>query len=561
MGLIGSPDSRSGDDWGEALVEVGLLDQLSLSRARRAAAEGTARLDQVLLELGLIDEDSLLAFLAERVGLPMAQMTDFSTESVPELRAQTDFLQRSGAAPVRIENGALMLAQSDPFDTQLAETLAFQLEMPVRRVLATKRTVQAVLARDYSDATAEQGFDAGDMATDDLERMRSLANEGPVIKLVNEVVAAAIDARASDIHVEAGETQLSVRFRVDGTLVNHRTIGGELSDASVSRLKVMAGVNISERRRPQDGRIRMAVRGRNIDFRMSTLPTQFGESIVLRVLDQSQLALDWDKLGFDEGMAARVEHLTGRPHGLFLVCGPTGSGKTTTLYTALSKLDAARRKIFTVEDPIEFSLPGINQVQVRPDLDLTFGAALRAILRQDPDVVLIGEIRDEETAEIAIRAALMGRMVLSTVHTNSAIGAIDRLVNLGVPPFLLGPTLRGVLSQRLVRRVCESCAQPDTDAPAQVPPHLRAGSEDLDGFVRATGCAECGGSGYRGRIVVPELLEPDRKVAELIGSGAPGADLEEAAKSTGLKTIGEAGMAMAAEGQTTLQEVFKVADW
>ncbi|MEM1159384.1 MAG: GspE/PulE family protein [Pseudomonadota bacterium] len=529
-------------DWSTALLDAGLVDDLSLHRARRAAEQGGTRLDAALLELGLLDEDRLIRFFCDLRGLKMADPADFDPEPIPELAAHAAFLNRALVAPVALRGGTLIVASSDPLDHQLAATLRFQFDMPVELRLSKRRTIQDALARTYPDAEADTGIET--VSDEDLERLRSLANEGPVIKLVTDLIAGAVEQGASDIHVEAQETELQVRYRVDGSLHQSRTIGADQRAAVVSRLKVMANLNISERRRPQDGRIRTAVRGRNIDLRLSTIPTQFGESIVLRVLDQSALNLDWATLGFGADMIAQIERLTALPHGLFLVCGPTGSGKTTTLYTALSKLDHRTRKIFTVEDPIEYTLPGINQVQVRPDLDLTFATALRAILRQDPNVVLLGEIRDEETAEAAIRAALMGRMVLSTVHTNSAIGAVDRLTDLGVPRFLLAATLRGVLSQRLLGRPCPGCTRP---AGIEVPGHQGQ-------FVTADGCATCNQTGTRGRGVVAELFVSDAEIEAAIARGAQAAELEEMATERGMVGIGEAAIRCAGKSDGLINE-------
>ncbi|MEM7677283.1 MAG: GspE/PulE family protein [Myxococcota bacterium] len=465
----------------EALGAAGLVDPAGFERACQAAAAGATRLDRALLELGLVNDGQLAGFFSTWLDIPQASQTDFETLPVPELAEQSAFLRRSMIAPVRLVAGRLLLAMADPLNLPLLEALAFRLDLPVDLAVATKPVIQEILDRDYPMDPGDSADAGGSAETEDLERLRSLASEGPVIKLVGEIVSAAVQSKASDIHFEALEAELQVRFRIDGELRRHRAITGDQRSAVISRLKVMAHLNISERRRPQDGRIRVAIRGRNIDFRLSTLPTQFGESVVLRVLDRSRVPLEWDALGFDPEMTAKIADLTSRPHGLFLVTGPTGSGKTTTLYTALSKLDAARRKIFTVEDPIEYTLPGINQVQVRPELDLTFASALRAILRQDPDVVMVGEIRDLETAENAVRAALMGRIVLSTMHTNSARGAVNRLIDLGVPRFLLASVLQGVLAQRLERRVCEVCG--------------------------GQGCDHCGQEGHAGRLAVGELLE------------------------------------------------------
>ncbi|MEO8531930.1 MAG: GspE/PulE family protein, partial [Deltaproteobacteria bacterium] len=345
----------------------------------------------------------------------------------------------------------------------------------------------------------------------DVQRLRALANEGPVIQEVNNLITRGVAERASDVHFEADANGLRVRFRIDGVLQTAGQIPTARQAAVTSRLKIMAGLNISEKRRPQDGRAELAVRGRTVDIRLSTLPTQFGESVVLRLLDRNRVRLDWSALGFTPERVAEIERIIALPNGIFLVAGPTGSGKTTTLYTALSHINTDDRKVLTVEDPIEYTLQGVNQVQVEPDIDLTFATALRAILRQDPDVLMIGEIRDEETAEIAVRSALIGRLVLSTVHTNDALAAVDRLIDLGVQPYLLAATLRGVLSQRLVRTLCAEC--------------------------QGRGCPACGNSGHAGRSVVSELFQMNEPAAAVISGRDSSATLPEVAARSGFVAI------------------------
>lgn len=546
---------------GPALIEAGLIDEIAYRRAMKAAEEGSTRLDRALLELGLLDEDRLLKFLSRWIELPLAKPESFSGAPVAELKDDGAFMRRMNVVPLRIENGALLIATTNPFDEQLAETISFQIDMPVSIALAARETIREVLDRDYPDTSNKSSKTDIEAQADDVERLKALANEGPTIRLVNEIMSAAVDAGASDIHFEAHEVELIARFRIDGQLHEHRRLRGHERNSIVSRLKVMASLNISERRRPQDGRLRSAIRGRNVDFRLATLPTQFGESIVLRILDQSHLALDWSDLGFEPERAAAIQALTGRPHGIFLVTGPTGSGKTTTLYTALSKLDIRGRKIFTVEDPIEYTLAGVNQVQVRPELDLTFAAALRAILRQDPDVVMVGEIRDKETAENAIRAALMGRMVLSTVHTNSAAGAIDRLIDLGVPAFLLGATLNGVLSQRLVRKVCPHCAVPDPEASHLLPESMPNREELIERSRVGTGCSSCGMTGYKGRVVIAELLEIREAMRSAISKPDASHTVSLLAREHGMKTLTEDGFSRVKAGQVAVRDVLQYVDW
>lgn len=482
----------------EAMLAGGIVSEPEIIRARRGAQESGARFDRALIELGLLDDVKLTSLYAERLGFDV--LSDIIIEASAEalFDDQKDFLARVEIAPIAYEGGLLKVAFSDPFQPELPQSIAFKFNCEIKAYLAPRAAIKAALERSGLGRASEKLAEQADADAQDLERLRSLASDGPVVQYVADIIRAAVDARASDIHFEALETELAIRFRVDGTLRPHAIAPSSLRAAVPSRLKVMADLNISERRRPQDGRIRIGVHGRNIDLRVSTLPTQFGESIVLRVLDRARLALDWDALGFDTQTAARIERITSSPHGMFLVTGPTGSGKSTTLYTALSKLNTSETKVFTLEDPIEYSISGVNQVQVHPEIDLTFGAALRAVLRQDPDVVMIGEIRDAETAQNAVRAALMGRMVLSTVHTNTALGAVDRLLDLGVPDYLLGSVLRGVAAQRLLRLKCAECASGVDSVPAE-------------------NCAQCGGSGDVGRKAVVELVEFEGANAEKLG--------------------------------------------
>ena len=550
------------DQIAAALRQAGLIDHDAIDRACRVAAHGHTRLDLTLRELGLLEDSDLAELLSDWLGLP--HLTSFEIARLPPTGTDWDmaYLRRTGALPLRLAEGRLTLVMTDPLDDETANTIAFQHSVSVDRAVATPRLIEAALQDlDAGEAASTEEMAPG-VAARDLERLRALANEGPIVRQVNTIVAAALDAGASDIHFEAQETELWVRLRVDGALRLHTTIPDGDKNAVISRLKVMAELNISERKLPQDGRIRIAVRGRDVDFRVSSLPTQHGESVVLRVLDQKRLALDWPSLGFAREMVARIEYLTSRPHGIFLVTGPTGSGKTTTLYTALSKLDIARQKVVTLEDPIEYALAGINQVQVEPEIGYTFATALRATLRQDPNVVMVGEVRDLETAENAIRAALMGRMVLSTVHTNSALGAIDRLIDFGVPPYLLASTLRGVLSQRLVRKICSSCAAPHTDPVAEAmlkeslrtaltgPAHLRLGA----------GCDSCDSTGFSGRMVIAELLEMTEFLQKTVSNWGDAAPHDIARKLPEFVPLKQAGLLAVASGQTTVSEIFQVVD-
>lgn len=433
-------------DFVARLVEQKLIGAAEARRALEASESTATNIERTLLEFGLIAEDPLFRALAGHLDLPFITAEDIDKSLVAALGLTPEFLQRVEVVPVKQLPDGLMLATSDPRGQDALASLGLHLR---RTVIAAITSPSVVRQATHDD---QNNIESG-VANADIERLKVLANDGPIIKLVNDLIADAVARRASDIHIEAEEYGARVRVRVDGVQSAVQSIAESARAAVVSRLKIMANLNISEKRRPQDGRADMSVRGQSIDIRMSTLPTQHGESIVLRLLDRNRTRLDWHQLGFPAARVAEISAILGAPNGIFLVAGPTGSGKTTTLYTGLDQLNSDDRKIVTVEDPIEYSLKGIAQVQVDPLIDMSFARALRAILRQDPDVIMIGEIRDQETAEIAVRSALVGRLVLSTIHTNDSISAVDRLLDLGVPPFLLASTLRGVLSQRLVRRI------------------------------------------------------------------------------------------------------------
>jgi general secretion pathway protein E len=430
----------------------------------------------------------------------------------------------------------------------------------VARAVIRASDLEAALDRLYGnrrDGAAESGGDAGaDEA--DLERLKDMASDAPVIRAVNRIVAAAVAARASDIHIEPTDDRLAVRYRIDGVLQEQEALPAAMRLALVSRIKIMAALNIAEKRLPQDGRMRLAVRGHEIDLRVATAPSIHGESVVLRILDRSNLALDFASLGFDAGLTAKLLPILHRPHGIVLVTGPTGSGKTTTLYAALAELNTADRKLLTVEDPIEYRLPGVIQTQVAPGIGLGFSAALRSFLRQDPDVMMVGEIRDIETAQVAVQAALTGHTILSTLHTNTAAGAVTRLIDMGVEPFLIASSLNAVLAQRLVRRLCPECREP-----GPVAAEIAIGLGDLiapgESVWHPRGCDACGGSGFRGRVAVLELLVMDEAIARLVLTRAEAREVERAAIAGGMRSLLKDGIEKSRAGLTTLEEVLRVA--
>jgi general secretion pathway protein E len=420
--------------------------------------------------------------------------------------------------------------------------------------------VEAALDRLYGAPNVPHEEDPGADDNDaDVERLKDLASDAPVVRAVNSLIARASEAQASDIHIEPTESAIKVRFRIDGALRDEETLPAHLKSALVSRIKVMSGLNIAERRLPQDGRLRLAVRGQEIDFRVATSPTIHGEAVVLRILDRSNLALEFEKLGFDEELLVRYRRVLAQPHGILLVTGPTGSGKTTTLYASLATLNTAERKILTIEDPIEYRLAGINQTQVKPQIGLDFAAALRSFLRQDPDVMMVGEIRDLETAQVAIQSALTGHMILSTLHTNTAAGSVTRLLDMGVEPFLITSTLNAVLAQRLVRRLCPQC-RTTTVLAREAIESLGLDAAAMGGmqFYKPHGCSACGNTGFRGRIALFELLEMDDEISRLILVRAEAREVHRAAVAAGMRTMLADGIAKAQAGLTTVEEILRV---
>ncbi len=544
-----------------ALVrERRLLSSDALARAELVQQETGERLEAVLTRLGMISEQALAEALAAVCGAPILAGADLPQAPVAPALLSAAFLRDAQALPVSMTETVAVVAFANPLDHFTNTALAFALGRRVRPAVVRASDLEAALDRLYgrnADAPGGQGTDAAaDEA--DLERLKDMASDAPVIRAVNRLVAAAVAVRASDIHIEPADDRLTVRYRIDGVLQEQEALPAAMRLALVSRIKIMASLNIAEKRLPQDGRMRLAVRGHEIDLRVATAPSIHGESVVLRLLDRSNLALDFASLGFDTELTTRLLPILHRPHGIVLVTGPTGSGKTTTLYAALAELNTADRKLLTVEDPIEYRLPGVIQTQVAPGIGLGFSAALRSFLRQDPDVMMVGEIRDIETAQVAVQAALTGHTILSTLHTNTAAGAVTRLIDMGVEPFLIASSLNAVLAQRLVRRLCPQCRQPGPLAP-----EIRAGLAgiiaDDDDFFHEQGCDACNGSGFRGRVAVLELLVLDEALARLVLARGEAREIERAAVAAGMRSLLRDGLAKARAGLTTVEEVLRVA--
>jgi general secretion pathway protein E len=479
----------------------------------------------------------------------------------------TRFIRERRLIPLEMKNGRLKILMADPDDREAVEALAVALSAEVRVYSGEGKMIDDYISRYYGresqdfgeiiEKIDDPGYEFPGDGAEDVGHLKDLASEAPIIQLVNLLIARALESRASDIHIEPFEEELRIRYRIDGVLHDVETAPKKLQAAIVSRVKIMARLNIAERRLPQDGRIRIKVGEKQIDLRVSTIPVLYGEGIVMRLLDKEGAVIDMERLGFSTAILRRFEDLIRKPHGIILVTGPTGSGKTTTLYGALDRINTPDRKIITVEDPVEYQLRGVNQIQVKPGIGLTFAAALRHIVRQDPDVIMIGEIRDLETAEIAVQSALTGHMVFATLHTNDAPSAVTRLLDLGVEGFLLSSTIRGILAQRLVRVICPDCRERDDSAFTREELALFGLSADTE-LYRGRGCETCTWTGYYGRQGVFELLAVDDDLRRLVLRNADAGELRRRARESGMKTLLEDGAEKVRRGVTTLQEVFRV---
>ena len=529
----------------------------ALVRAETVAKETGERIEAVVTRLGLLSEQALAEGFATAARLPLLTSRDFPASRVTGGEPSAAFLRELRVLPVSMGQGRLKLALANPADSFAVDALSFIFACPVDCAVAPSSDIEAAIDRLYGDRDFGGNMAGGDADEDDLERLRDLVSDAPVIRAVNRLIADAVDARASDIHIEPAEDRVVLRMRVDGILQEAPSLPPSMRSALVSRIKVMADLNIAERRLPQDGRMRVAVRGNEVDLRVATSPSIHGETVVMRILDRASLALDFPTLGFESDLADRLRQLLARPFGILLVTGPTGSGKTTTLYAALSELNSSARKVLTVEDPIEYRLPGIVQTQVNAQIGLTFSSALRSFLRQDPDVMMVGEIRDLETAQIAVQAALTGHIILSTLHTNTAAGAVTRLLDMAVEPFLLTSTLNGVLAQRLVRRLCADCRTEYKPSATQL--KILGLDEHSDvTFCAAKGCEKCGGSGFKGRIALIELLVINDAVSQVILDRGGSREITQAAGGA-LTTLLQDGITKLCSGQTTIEEVMRVA--
>jgi general secretion pathway protein E len=568
--LAANPSPLTGGDLADEflryLLAVERLAAAELDRAVEARRRSAQRIDLVLTELGLLSEDVLLTELSQFLGVTIVTAAELPDALVPTGLA-TSFLKRNRILPIACTDQLITVVLEDPFDRSLLMSIGYFADRRVEARLMRARELTAAIDRlreSNDDGTANGSDDVAHVDEEDIERLKEAASEAPIVRLVNRLLTSAVLENASDIHIEPRPTYVVVRFRIDGALQEIETLSPELQAGVASRIKLLAKLNIAERRMPQDGRTKVMVAGRQIDVRISFVPTQHGESIVMRLLDKERVDLTFVSLGFDGPARSALERMIAEPNGIVLVTGPTGSGKSTTLYTALKQLNSADRKVFSIEDPIEYQLAGINQTQVKPDIGLDFVHVLRSILRQDPDVVMLGEIRDVETAKTAIQASLTGHLVLSTLHTNSAAASIARLIDMGVEDYLLASSLTGVVAQRLVRKLCLECATQRSIAPnlagrllAEMPPGEQ--TVDMSQMKQPVGCAACRGTGFKGRTCIAEALVVTEEIRSLIMRRTSDREIEQAARLSGMETLLQSGLRKSFAGIASIDDVLRVA--
>ena len=543
---------------GDLLVESNAITNEQLEYALKNKSRDE-KLGDFLIKENFLTEQQLIEVLEFQLGVPHINLNQFSIDQELLQLVPAELAKRAYIMPIRKEKNKLFIAMADPMDFFSIEEVRMTTGCQIETSIAAKDDLYRTITKYYD---LQESMDA---ALDDIGATRVgeveqeiTSEDSPIVRLVNQMIASAVSQRASDIHFDPSEADLKVRYRVDGILRTERTLPKHMQSVITARIKIMGNLNITESRIPQDGRIKTTINYRPVDIRLSTLPTVYGEKIVMRILDLSNAASDIDKLGFSERNEQLFRNMIARPNGIVLITGPTGSGKSSTLYAALSNLNAEAVNIITVEDPVEYQLEGINQIQVKEEVGLTFAAGLRSILRQDPDIVMIGEIRDLETAQIAVRASLTGHLVLSTLHTNSAVESISRLQDMGIEPFLLSSSLVGVLAQRLVRRVCRDCSDLHQATEREKEIFAEHGLT-IDMVRKGNGCPACGKTGYRGRLAIHELLPVDRSLKELILNRASAPEIVDYMKQEGHYTLLQDGLLKVIEGHTTTEEILRVA--
>jgi type IV pilus assembly protein PilB len=569
---LGQPQTRR---LGDLLVAEGLITEEQLKQALAEQKGKTEKLGSILARLQFITEEQLIGFLSRQYGIPSITVTNVDVDAETLRLVPAPIARKYEVLPVKRIGGTLTLAMADPTNVFALDDVAFMTSLQILPVVAPQAAIRAAIERHYeagqqsamnemlteiaADASVEVLEGETDAPGVDVFELKESADEAPVIKLVNMVLVDAIRKGASDLHWEPYEKHFRIRFRIDGVLHEMLSPPKRLEPAIISRLKIMSSLDISERRVPQDGRIKLRFGAREIDFRVSILPTIFGEKAVLRILDKDSLQLDLTKLGFDAWSYEKFNHAIHQPYGMVLITGPTGSGKTTTLYSAISTINSPEHNIMTAEDPVEYNLKGVNQVQVNEGVGRSFAAVLRSFLRQDPDVILVGETRDLETAQISIRAALTGHLVFTTLHTNDCPSTVARLFDMGIQPFLLSSALLLILAQRLGRRICKECRQPMPGTEEDLVPfgHTPQGLTNVT-FYRGKGCATCNFTGMKGRVAIYEVMPVTEALRDMILKNAATADIREQAQRDGMKTLRESGLMKVIEGTTTVEEILRV---
>ena len=552
----------------QKLIDQRLISDDEMERVVKLQVEQQTPLTRLIVEMGLLSEDDLLPVLRDHYALPLVSLKDQPAAPLPiEFNSGiAEFLRTAHVVPIKVEGRDLVVATSNPLELSGLHALEVATGLRVKPVLAKDKDIaariEALFGSGSGNDTAQPAVAReieGAVDDEDVTHLRDMASEVPVIRMVNQMLVRALESRASDVHIEPFENQLKIRYRIDGILHEVESPPRQLKAAVISRLKILAQLNIAERRLPQDGRIKIRLAGKDVDLRIATVPTLYGESVVIRLLERSQIFTELESLGFPARLLQDFNAMIAKPHGMILVTGPTGSGKTTTLYGALEKINDPGKKIITIEDPVEYQLSGVNQIQVKPQIGLTFANGLRSIVRQDPDVIMVGEIRDAETAEIAVQAALTGHLVFSTLHTNDAAGAISRLLEMGVQDYLLASSLLGVLAQRLVRQLCPRCRR-------EVPLSGLNGREfewkqhlgDAQSMWEPVGCEGCSGTGYLGRLGIFELLPATSEMCKIIVQRADAGSIRNLALQQGMHLLREDGWDKVRRGVTTLAEVLRV---
>ncbi len=557
------------DRLGELLVRENLINLAQLKEAQATARKTGDRLTYTLTKTGIVGERDLTTFLSKHYGVPSINLDEFEIDDDVIKLIPRELAHRHQVLPINRAGSSLIVAMSDPSNLNAIDELKFNTGYHVEVVVASEEAIRDAIARYYDESATYQeimeGFNPEDVEVAEQESepnvvdLEKSSEEAPVVRLVNLILVDAIKKNASDIHIEPYEKSFRVRYRIDGVLYEIMNPPLKLKNAITSRMKIMSQLDIAERRLPQDGRIKIKMGGgREMDFRVSVLPTLFGEKIVLRLLDKSNLQLDMTKLGFEQSQIDIFKEAIYKPYGMVLVTGPTGSGKTTTLYSALSDLNKVSENISTAEDPVEFNLGGINQCQMHDAIGLNFAAALRSFLRQDPDIIMVGEIRDFETAEIAVKAALTGHLVLSTLHTNDAPSTVSRLLNMGVEPFLVTASVNAILAQRLARRVCKDCAEPHSvDPQVLIDLGMKPEMAKSAKLMKGAGCRTCNETGYKGRVALYEIMPMSDELKDLVLQGVSSVELKREAINLGMKTLRQAALSKLAEGGTTVSEVVR----